>query len=145
MSQTKTKREKKRQLGQFLTPPACASRLVRDIAFTRTDTVLEPSMGDGSFIIPLIEKFLPFYAGTLQRRLDHVLTRNIYGVEIDGALYARCLANIAARWGYCPAQHNLIHEDFFRHWFTTDPLTTRPAAGSLDHIRRFDYIIGNPP
>ncbi len=40
-------------------------------------------MGDGSFIIPLIEQFLPLYHGTLRQRLDHVLTQNIYGVEID--------------------------------------------------------------
>jgi hypothetical protein len=145
MSQTKTRREKKRQLGQFLTPPACASQLVRDIALARSDTVLEPSMGDGSFIIPLIEQFLPLYHGTLRQRLDHVLTQNIYGVEIDHTLHARCLANIRARWGYCPVKHNLTRGDFFRHYFTTDSLAPHLNSGSFDRIRSFDYIIGNPP
>jgi hypothetical protein len=145
MSQTKTRREKKRQLGQFLTPPACASQLVRDIALARSDTVLEPSMGDGSFIIPLIEQFLPLYQGTLRQRLDHVLTRNIYGVEIDHTLHARCLANIRARWGYCPVKHNLARGDFFQHYFTTETLAPYLDSGSFDRIGRFDYIIGNPP
>jgi hypothetical protein len=145
MSRAKTQREKKRQLGQFLTPPACAGRLARSIAFTPADTVLEPSMGDGAFIIPLIEQFLSFYDGPLQQRLDRVLTQHVFGIEIDPALYARCLANIRARWGYCPARHNLVQGDFFRYWFTPDA----PAAGvdprALGPVRRFDYIIGNPP
>jgi hypothetical protein len=145
MSRAKTQREKKRQLGQFLTPPACAGRLVRSIAFTPADTVLEPSMGDGSFIIPLIEQFLPFYDGPLQQRLDRVLTRHVFGIEIDPALHARCLENIRARWGYCPARHNLVQGDFFRYWFTPggpEPSVDLPTHGP---VRHFDYILGNPP
>jgi len=61
MSIAKTQRVKKRQLGQFLTPPAMARQLVEGLPFTKQDRVLEPSMGDGSFILPLIEKFLELY------------------------------------------------------------------------------------
>ena len=129
MSQTKTLRDRKRQLGQFLTPPETARRLLENFAFARDDTVLEPSFGDGSFLLPLIEKFLPLYDGPLAERLDQVLSRNIYGVEIDPALYACCLDAIARRWGYCPGSHNLLCGDFFR--------TAFPA--------HFAYIIGNPP
>ena len=145
MSRAKTQREKKRQLGQFLTPPAYAGRLARSIAFTPSDTVLEPSMGDGSFIIPLIEQFLTFYDGPLQQRLDRVLTQHVFGIEIDPALHERCLANIRARWGYCPARHNLVQGDFFRYWFT--PAAPTPTIGQRapGSVRRFDYIIGNPP
>jgi hypothetical protein len=145
MSRAKTQREKKRQLGQFLTPPACAGRLARSIAFTPADTVLEPSMGDGSFIIPLIEQFLTLYDGPLQQRLDRVLTQHVFGVEIDPALYARCLANIRARWGYCPARHNLVQGDFFRYWFTPEAPAAGVEARALGQLRRFDYIIGTPP
>jgi N-6 DNA Methylase len=145
MSRAKTQREKKRQLGQFLTPPACAGRLARSIAFTPADTVLEPSMGDGSFVIPLIEQFLTFYDGPLQQRLDRVLTQHVFGIEIDPALYARCLANIRARWGYCPARHNLVQGDFFRYWFTPDAPVACLDTCALGQVRRFDYIVGNPP
>ena len=129
MSQTKTLRNRKRQLGQFLTPSEIAYRLVSDLSLTRDSKVLEPSFGDGSFILPLIDKFLPLYGGTGAERLDHILTRNIYGVELDSALYAQCLQKIQQRWGYCPTQHNFANADFFR--------TTFPNG--------FDYIIGNPP
>ena len=52
------------------------------LTFTRDDKVLEPSFGDGSFLLPLIEKFLPLYDGPLPERLDQILTRNVYGVEL---------------------------------------------------------------
>ncbi len=129
MSQTKTLRARKRQFGQFLTPPETACRLLEGFTFTHDDKVLEPSFGDGSFILPLIEKFLPLYDGLLPGRLDQILSRNVYGVELDPALHARCLAAIARRWGYCPARHNLLCADFFQ--------TALPA--------HFHYIIGNPP
>jgi len=129
MSQTKTLRDHKRQLGQFLTPPGTARRLVEAPTFSRDDKVLEPSFGDGSFVLPLIEKFLPLYDGPLPERLEQVLSRNLYGVELDPALHARCLANITRRWGCFPTRHNLWCADFFQITF--------PA--------HFDYIIGNPP
>ena len=129
MSQTKTLRNRKRQLGQFLTPPEIATRLVSDLSLTRDSKVLEPSFGDGSFVLPLIEKLLPLHNGTVAERLDHILTRNLYGVELDPLLYTHCLQKIEQRWGYCPTQHNLVCADFFR---TSFPNT-------------FDRIIGNPP
>ena len=129
MSQTKTARAKKKQLGQFLTPLSVAARLLADLTFTRDDTVLEPSLGDGAFILPLIEKFLPLYDGTMEHRLDQVLTRNLYGAECDEELYAQCLAGIKQRWGHCPARHNFHCADFFQTEFP----------------HHFDYIIGNPP
>lgn len=83
MSIAKTQRERKRQLGQFLTPREIAYKLVASLPLKKEDTVLEPSMGDGSFLLPLIEKFLSLYQGSLRERLDQVLTNNVYGVEID--------------------------------------------------------------
>ncbi len=129
MSQTKTLRHRKRQLGQFLTPPETARRLVSDFEFTVTDRVLEPSLGCGAFILPLIEKFLPLYDGPTAGRLDQILTRNLYGVEIDAVLLEECLASIESRWGHRPARHNFAHADFF--------------AAAFPHP--FDYILGNPP
>lgn len=129
MSETKTLRHRKRQLGQFLTPPETARRLVSDFEFTVSDRVLEPSLGCGAFILPLIEKFLPLYNGPIPQRLDQILTQNLYGVEIDGELLEACLASIEKRWGYRPARHNFVLADFF--------LTTFPLP--------FDYVLGNPP
>ena len=129
MSQTKTLRPAKRQLGQFLTPSPIARRLLADFTFTLDDTVLEPSFGDGAFLLPLVEAFLPLYGGPLAERLARVLTENVWGVEIDPVLYERALAAIAERWGSLPARHNLSNADFFR--------AELPEA--------FSYVVDNPP
>ncbi len=137
MSIAKAKRARKRQLGQFLTPPALAAQLVATLELTIHDRVLEPSMGDGAFVLPLIERFMALYTGPVATRLAQVLQRNIYGVEVDATLYARCLENIRRRWGELPAQHNLGHADFFRHHFAA----TNGGFG----VFTFTYIVGNPP
>ena len=129
MSQTKLLRDKKRQLGQFLTPRPLAERLAAEFPLTRDSVVMEPSFGDGAFLLPLIDKFLPLYSGPIPERLAQILTRNVYGAEIDPALHTQCLDNIARRYGACPAHHNLVCADFFQTQFFT----------------HFDYVLGNPP
>ncbi len=134
MSVTKLQRNKKRQMGQFLTPLPLATSIVGTLGFSVDHKVLEPSMGDGSFVLPLIEKFMPLYDGDTQDRLEKVLTRNIWGVELDKELYEACLNKIQERWGRLPKKHNLIQGDFFRVSLPT-------SGGSL----LFDTIVGNPP
>ncbi|PKM92746.1 MAG: hypothetical protein CVU80_01720, partial [Elusimicrobia bacterium HGW-Elusimicrobia-4] len=135
MSITKTKREKKRQLGQFLTPSQIAYQIVDQIRFNRNSKVLEPSMGDGSFVIPIILKFIDLYDGPIKKRLDTILSNNVYGVEIDKQLYRKCLLSIKQKWNYLPNTHNLINKDFFQ--FNTKNNLSRPIT--------FSHIIGNPP
>jgi len=137
MSIAKSARARKRQLGQFLTPPALAAQLVATLELTVHDRVLEPSMGNGAFILPLITRFMALYTGSAATRLAQVLQRNVYGVELDATLYAQCLDNIRRRWGELPAQHNLMQGDFFRHHF----LAPHGAVGALT----FTHIVGNPP
>ncbi|MGH2638163.1 MAG: Eco57I restriction-modification methylase domain-containing protein, partial [Rhabdochlamydiaceae bacterium] len=129
MSQAKIKRASKRQFGQFMTPPDLATRLVASVPLSPDMQVLEPSFGDGSFVLALIERFLPLYNGAVADRLDKILNRNIFGVEIDPHLYQACLNRIKNRWGYVPVKHNLVCQDFFLY-------------GSRHH---FNVIIGNPP
>ncbi len=100
-------------------------------------------MGDGSFILPLIEKFLDCYEGSVAERLDCVLQNNIYGVEIDEAMYNQSLENIYKRWGYCPPKHNLVCADFFLHWYHNP--TEHSLTRLFDNRLKFDFVVGNPP
>ncbi len=129
MSQTKTLRPTKRQLGQFLTPSPIACRLLADFVFNADDIVLEPSFGEGAFLLPLVEAFLALYEGPVRERLARVLTENVWGVEIDPVLHELALAAIAERWGPLPECHNLSNADFFR-------------ANLPDG---FSFVVGNPP
>lgn len=147
MSETKHHRTAKRQLGQFMTPIALARSVVEQLEVTKETRVLEPSFGDGSFIIALIEKLLPLYEGSIVDRMHAILTNNIYGVEIDPLLYETCLSKIEEKWGYMPAAHNLIRGDFLCHEFSTsgqhgDTLRQKIIFGTR---LTFDIIVGNPP
>lgn len=128
MAETKLKRAKKRQLGQFMTPRRQASSIVQSIEFQEGSRVLEPSFGDGSFLVAIIERLL----GEHPTRADfnYVMQNAVYGVELDEALYHKALEEIESRWWPLPEDHNLICGDFF----------AAPFA-----LTNFTHIIGNPP
>ena len=131
MSKTKHERTIKKQLGQFMTPMELTRNIINEIQFIISDKVLEPSFGDGNFIIPLIDKFLPLYDDffTINEKLDIILSENIYGVEYDMSLYHKTLQRIKEKYNYLPEKHNFFNNDYFEENFTVN----------------FDYIIGNPP
>ena len=135
MSIAKTKRPAKRQKGQFLTPLPLAHKLISGIDFQRKDKVLEPSMGDGSFILPLITQFMKFYRGSTKEKISKVLQNNIYGAELDEVLYKKCLQNIKNEWGILPSAHNFICGDFL----------TMDFRGANGRAVLFDHVVGNPP
>jgi len=129
MARTKHLSDKKKQLGQFMTPNSLSLDIIDKLNLSKSEKILEPSFGDGSFLIPLIEKFLPLYNGTIEQKLDYVLNYNIWGYEIDQEYYDLCLSKIYQKWNYIPLRHNLYCLDFL-----------------IADIRvEFDYIIGNPP
>lgn len=129
MARTKILSDKKQQFGQFMTPVELSYDIISKLKFNKTDKVLEPSFGNGSFIVPLIEKFISLYEGSIENRLECILNYNIWGYEIDGEMYDECLSKIHQKWNYIPQQHNLICLDFL-----------------VANIRvEFDYVVGNPP
>lgn len=143
MSIAKAKRENRRQLGQFLTPAKTAARLVDDLSLGGSEKVLEPSFGDGSFLLAVIEASVAARREATNRSLGQVLTENVYGVEIDPILYEKCLNTIEERWGPLPDEHNLVCGDFFKEDFAL--VTAGLGAGGLFGEGGFDVVVGNPP
>ena len=130
MARKKSNSNKKQQLGQFMTPDNLSKDILDNITFNKTDKVLEPSFGDGSFLIKLIHKFIPLYkSGTIQDKLEWILSYNIWGYEIDELMFDDCVDKIIEEWGYIPKSNNLHCQDF---------LTSELKV-------EFDWIIGNPP
>jgi hypothetical protein len=123
MSESRILRSSKKQLGQFMTPVHLSKSIVSGLDINIDSIVLEPSFGDGSFIIAIIEKLIQ-QGLTLEFILDKIL----YGVELDTELYEKTLNKIETKWGYLP-KHNLVNADFFE----------------TDFQIKFTHIIGNPP
>lgn len=126
----KHERDKKSQMGQFLTPIETAKKIVSNLSLRPQSKILEPGCGDGSFIIPLIDKFLQFHQDkNIQYCLDYILNENIWGIEADLTFYRTLLKRIENVYGYCPKKCNLIYGDFMHQEFDLE----------------FDFSTGNPP
>ncbi|NQU24523.1 MAG: N-6 DNA methylase [Candidatus Nealsonbacteria bacterium] len=142
MTTAKRDRPSKRQLGQFITPESVAGQMLADIELTADTRILEPSLGDGAFILPLVRRLVALHTGSPAERLSKVLADNLHGVELDHKLHARCLQRVAAEFGNLPEKHNLVHADFFHHEFEA---SWRWGPDGLDDRLTFDLVVGNPP
>ncbi len=109
--------------------------------------MLEPSFGDGSFLIALIDRFLEVLQGTREERLTAALTENIFGLEIDPVLYQTALRRIKDHYGALPGVHNLRCKDFFADDLESatqgDLFTASVDSPVLPTA--FDVVVGNPP
>ena len=133
MTIAKAKRDHRRQLGQFITPPALAERVQNELRLSQDSIVLEPSFGDGSFLIPVMRRLVDLNDGDVSL----VLREHLFGCEIEQDLFDACVARIVEEFGITEGEvrsGNLYCDDFFRReqvW--------------RDSGQRFDTIIGNPP
>lgn len=123
MVQSKLSRTPKRQLGQFLTPPDLARKVIQLVPFSPTDLILEPGCGDGSFLLATIERLL-----ALGLDLNTIMTQRVWGIELDPEMHARCLDNLKSQFGNFE-RHNIYCGDFLLQDFPT----------------HFSRIVGNPP
>lgn len=111
-------RQVKRNAGQFYTPEAFVAELRAFTAFETTKSILDPSCGDGSFLLPV--------AASMAEEPDCL--SHIYGYDIDPQALLICLGRLLES---CPrgGWPHLRCEDFLR------------AAIQ----EKFALIIGNPP
>ena len=129
MADTKRLRNKKKQFGQFMTPPELAKKIVAELELTESSRILEQSFGEGAFLFAVIEKLLTLGTGTRQEKLKRIFTSQLYGIEIDEQLYTQTVTQIRNQYGNVDTD-NLKCNDFFREHFDKE---------------QFDFIIGNPP
>lgn len=121
---------------QFTSPEIAAEML--DLLGYQQDlygkTVLENSCGEGDILCLVVERYIrdaleQGYAG------DDIilgLERDIYGAEIVGNTYERCIENlnrIAAQYGLGKIQWNIFRGDILTFPFE----------------KKFDFVVGNPP
>lgn len=97
-------------------------------------TVLESAFGSGNILKAIVIRYIE---AAKKEKIDktHIskgLSEDIYGVELDQALYDICINElnaITAKYGLPRVSWNLYQGD----------------ALAIDFDRKFDFIIGNPP
>ena len=124
----------KKLLGQVYTPRFVVEKILADIGFDNPNslgkTILDPSCGDGRFLVVVAEKIIQLSSKeTLQENLE-----KIYGWDIDEQAIIYCLENL----------NELIKPfDIQVNW-------NIQVCNSLKKIiefdtKKFDFIVGNPP
>jgi adenine-specific DNA methylase len=109
--------------GGYYTPQDIAAAIIEKLIDTPNKNVLEPSFGDGSFIVEAIERKI-----SLGENINNI-KNSITGIELDSSEYNKLISFIGDN--YSEGFTNLFCDDFFS-WFNI----------MKSH---FDIIVGNPP
>lgn len=104
--------------GGYYTPDKISEFISEWAIRTPSDSVLEPSCGDGSFLSAITKRFSEFGATAEQIR------KNVIGVELDSAE-----AKKSAQYGT-----TVVCEDFFTYY-----------RENIEEQAQFNAIVGNPP
>ena len=104
--------------GGYYTPEKISEFITAWAIRSPSDTVLEPSCGDGSFLGAIKDRLQTL--GTAQTQIK----RNVLGIELD-----KIEAEKSAKYGA-----TVVCEDFFTYY-----------KEFIDEKKQFDVIVGNPP
>lgn len=134
----KHERERKRQHGQYMTPPALAHKIVSGLTTDVGTRILEPSCGDGAFLSAILEKLSDV---TSQDSAGGEI--EIVGIEIDSVLArkARSIIENSDTRGVI-LRADVRQADFFQEYLSATRGTS--VQGILGR-ESFDLIVGNPP
>jgi tRNA1(Val) A37 N6-methylase TrmN6 len=118
--------ETARALGAYYTPAALAEPLARWAVREKTDSVFDPSCGEGAFLTCGLDRLLQLEAN------PRTLSDQIAGVELDAKAVSRARGALVSRhpglrWS------RLAQDDFF--------LFAQENLGKV----AFDAVVGNPP
>lgn len=99
MSESLSKRERVRKYGEVFTPPEIVSHMCDLLeaespgAFAIEKTFLEPSCGDGAFILEILRRK---FTGCRTHDDYRAALESVYGFEIQADNVAACIENVTA-------------------------------------------------
>jgi len=116
--------------GVIFTKPIIAKEMINRLDPKLIETIFEPSVGSGVYIVALIEYILITYklSGT---QLKAYLENNVFFSDIDENSVAFTV--------------ELIEEFMFSCYKISNLLLNSFTGDSLAHVQSYDIIVGNPP
>lgn len=130
-----------KQEGQVFTPAHIVIKML-DIVNYKNDnilytTILEPSFGDGAFLVQILERLLCCCQNNNKtiEETKEIIKSNIFGIEKDEKFYNEAIT----RLNKILEQYNIFDFNWNENLFCDDTLSNN----SFDST--FDIVIGNPP
>jgi len=152
--------EERHTLGQFYTPPSIAELIVKWAVRSPTDTVMDPAVGSGTFLVKayirLAELKLAHYRKkgmkTRPVGLHKEILSHLYADDVNPFPAHLTAMNLAMRdVRYPTSEMNVIVEDFFNigpKQKVLAPYVIKTPAGEFRReviIPKVDAVVANPP
>lgn len=131
----------KKTEGQYMTPDGIVSMILNSIGYTGqhvlTKTIMEPSFGDGAFLINIIQRIITEgkKAGLTEFEVGSIINSKVLGIEKDENLYNRALERLNSLLDVYGVK-NVTWD----HLICDDTLI---AYKTFENC--LDYVVGNPP
>lgn len=131
---------KKQQLGQVFTPKEIVDFMIRKVNPTMQHSIIEPSCGDGAFILGLLDFFLE--QGNNIDDIKEWFEHKLVALDIDNDALEQCKNNIT-NW----FSNNNINLSNIKcvDALTYSSFRTYSSFEKINNSLAFDICIGNPP
>ncbi len=134
-------KEKKDENGIVFTPKYISDFIINDCfknikVWDKNIRIIDPGCGCGIFLISAIEYIHNHFKVDVQT----IIEENIYGIDIMEDNIRRCKYVIEL---YCIINKLKLKEDIKLNLVTADSL--KENWNNIFNVKKFDYIIGNPP
>jgi len=144
--------EERHQLGQFYTPPAIAEMICNWAIRSPNDTVLDPAVGSGTFIIKAYERLRELKSPKSTDEIHEENIRQLFATDINPFPAQLAAMNLAMRNVNHPISDlNILREDFFKiapNQAVLSPYSIRTLQGEeYREIRvpEVNAVVANPP
>lgn len=144
--------ESRKQNGVFFTNSISTIDKILDVIEIDADVfhkkILEPSCGQGIFLLRLIAKIYEKYPDELL--ISNFIERNLFFVDVDSLMVKKTIDNISAFYLFLfgeefKGSYNSINWDFTDKKMPKGLFNDLTPTPFLDLYGSFDFVIGNPP
>ena len=148
--------EERHKLGQFYTPPAIAELICKWAICQANDTILDPSVGSGTFVVKAYQRLKQLKLGNTaiesgKIHLENV--RQLFATDINPFPTHLASVNLAMRDVNHPVSElNILREDFFAlrpNQVKFLPYSIKTLNGQEEHrqviVPFVSAVVGNPP
>lgn len=134
--------KKSKQLGQVYTPDWIVEEILDRLDYSTpeilTKKILEPSCGDGAFLLSIVKRYIAIarLENYSEQEIIAGLEQYIYAIEIDSEAYQQCITKLNEvclnEFGkQIHIQWNVFNQDTLKEY--------------KKYLNKFDFIVGNPP
>lgn len=132
---------KRKENGQYMTPPEIVTMILDSIEYTGADIlnkkIMEPSFGDGAFLSEIVKRIIKECKknNISNDKIAAILNNNVYGIEKDKLYFDKAIQRLNDI-----LKHENIPEVKWSHLQNGDTLKLYSLL-----IGSMDYCVGNPP